>query len=216
AIGLLLAAFNFLLGLILPGDVANILLLALLVLSSGGLHLDGLADTVDGTAGHRTPERRLEIMRDSRIGGFGAVSLIMVLLVQYILLNNLPDGPKWMALIAAPVVSRWALVYAIYAFPSARPDGLGKTFKEGVDLKQFWLATIITGLLVIGLWGPAGLVMWAVAFLSAVLTGTGLARMLRGLTGDNYGAIHEVALVFMFIMTVVLSYNNWLMRIWWF
>jgi adenosylcobinamide-GDP ribazoletransferase len=72
-IGLALAGINYLLGLILPEEVVNVILIALLAVFSGGLHLDGLADTMDGIAGHRTPEKRLEIMRDSRIGGFAAI-----------------------------------------------------------------------------------------------------------------------------------------------
>ena len=68
-IGAILFGLHYVLKLLLPSGVVNGLLLAALVLLSGGLHLDGLADTIDGLAGHRTPERRLEIMRDSHIGG---------------------------------------------------------------------------------------------------------------------------------------------------
>ena len=75
AIGLVLALINWLLDFLIPDSVINIILVALLAYCSGGLHLDGLADSMDGAAGHRSVERRLEIMRDSRIGGFGAIGL---------------------------------------------------------------------------------------------------------------------------------------------
>ena len=135
AIGLVLALINWLLGFLMPDSVINILLVALLAFCSGGLHLDGLADTMDGAAGHRSVERRLEIMRDSRIGGFGAIGLILMLLMEYVFLNAIPGNLKWLSLIAAPTISRWAMVYAIYAFPYARPGWLGQGFQGGSHSK---------------------------------------------------------------------------------
>ena len=87
---------------ITPSGVVNGLLLAALVILSGGLHLDGLADTIDGLAGHRTPERRLEIMRDSRIGAIGAAGLFLFLIIEYISLNNIPDKYIPFTLLLAP------------------------------------------------------------------------------------------------------------------
>jgi adenosylcobinamide-GDP ribazoletransferase len=214
AIGLVLAAMNWLLTRILPGPPVNILLVALLALCSGGLHLDGLADSMDGVAGHRTVERRLEIMRDSRIGGFGAIGLIFILLIDYILLNSISTDLKWLTLIAAPTISRFTMVYAIYAFPYARPDGLGKAFKDGVSLSQFIPAALITLVVTGGLWGLAGLAIIAGAFILVTLTALYLKSLLRGLTGDSYGAINEVATASVFLMVILLSYNHWLMNLW--
>jgi adenosylcobinamide-GDP ribazoletransferase len=205
AIGLLLAGVNWLLGHILPEAVVNIFLLALLALGSGGLHLDGLADTMDGIAGHRSVERRLEIMRDSRIGGFGAIGLVMMLLIEYVLINSISPDIKWLALIAAPTISRWAMVYAIYAYPYARPDGLGKAFKDGVSLSQFLPATLIALLMSSVLWSVAGLVIWAGTFMVVTLTAIYLKSMLRGLTGDTYGAINEIATATVFLIVIILT-----------
>ena len=131
-IGAILLGLHYLLHFLLPAGIVNALLLTVLVVLSGGLHLDGLADTIDGLAGHRTPERRLEIMRDSHIGGIGAVGLFLFLIIEYVALNSIPD--KWMpfTLLLAPTVSRWAMVYSIFTYPYARPEGLGKAFKQGV------------------------------------------------------------------------------------
>jgi adenosylcobinamide-GDP ribazoletransferase len=216
SIGLVLAGLNWLMSLVLPDAVVNILLIALLAWCSGGLHLDGLADTMDGAAGHRSVERRLEIMRDSRIGGFGAIGLILMLMMQYILLDNVPNDLKWMTLIAAPTISRWAMVYAIYAYQYARPDGLGKAFKEGVGLNQLIPASLITVAVVFGLWGPAGLVIAAGTFLVVLLTAAYLKNLLRGLTGDTYGAVNEAAVAAAFLVVILLEHNNWLMHSWWF
>jgi adenosylcobinamide-GDP ribazoletransferase len=217
AIGLVLAALNWLLSLVLPNPVVNILLVALLAFCSGGLHLDGLADTMDGAAGHRTVAQRLDIMRDSRIGGFGAMALILMLLMQYIFLNSIPSDLKWLALVSAPAISRWTMTYAIFAYPYARPDGLGKVFKETVSLNQFIPATLIAVAVACGLWGLAGIIITAATFLIVTLAALYLKNLLRGLTGDCYGALNETATVSVFLIVILLSKNDWwIMNPWWY
>ena len=93
-IGLVLAGINFVLSGLLPSAVVNIFLIVALAVFSGALHLDGLADTFDGMAGHRTAEERLKIMKDSRIGGFGAVGLALFLLIEFVVLNSIPANIK--------------------------------------------------------------------------------------------------------------------------
>jgi adenosylcobinamide-GDP ribazoletransferase len=215
-IGLVLAAVNFLLSRILPTGVVNVLLVALLAFCHGGLHLDGLADTLDGAAGHRTVERRLEIMRDSRIGGFGAIGLIIILLMQYVFLNHLPADIKWLALIAAPVISRWMMAYAIFAFPYARPEGLGKAFKDGVSRRQFIPATIIMLVITLGLLGAVGLSALAGALILCTLAALYLKNLLRGLTGDCYGALNELAVVTVWLVVIILAGNHGIMNLWWY
>jgi adenosylcobinamide-GDP ribazoletransferase len=214
-IGLLLAGLNYLLHFILPQTVINIFLVAILALCSGGLHLDGVADTFDGIAGHRSTERRLEIMRDSRIGGFGAIGLGMVILMEYILLNNIPGNVTWLVLILAPAVSRWCMVYAIAFFPYARPEGLGKAFKEAVTGKQFTVATLIAIVLCIGLLGATGLIVLAGAWLATLFFSLYLSHLLKGLTGDTYGAINEITTLSVFLMAILVTFNNWLSFSWW-
>jgi adenosylcobinamide-GDP ribazoletransferase len=214
-IGLLLAAVNFLLHFILPQTVVNIFLVAILALCSGGLHLDGVADTFDGIAGHRSTERRLEIMRDSRIGGFGAIGLGMVLIMEYVMLNSVPVNVLWLVLILAPVVSRWCMVYAIASFPYARPEGLGKAFKEAVTGKEFGIATAIPVVLCIGLLGASGLIVLAGAWLVTLFLSLYLSHLLKGLTGDTYGAINEIATLSVFLMAILITFNHWLAFSWW-
>jgi adenosylcobinamide-GDP ribazoletransferase len=215
-IGLALAGINWVLSLVLPAGVVNILLIVLLAFAHGGLHLDGVADTMDGIAGHRTVERRLEIMRDSRIGGFGAIGLVLMLLMEYVLLNNIPTDIKWMALISAPVFSRWAMTYAIFAYPYARPKGLGKAFKEGVSLSQFVPASIIALAIGLAVWGLAALFIMVMVFIIVTLAALYLKHLLKGLTGDCYGAINEIAVAVTFLMVILLQHNNWwIINPWW-
>ncbi|GAI09498.1 unnamed protein product, partial [marine sediment metagenome] len=127
-IGLILAGLNWLLGLILPPAIVNVLLIVSLVIISGALHLDGFVDTCDGTVGGKTAEDRWQVMHDSRAGSFGIIGVCCLLLVKYISLNNVPETLLMATLVLMPVVSRWAMVYAIFAYPYARPSGLGKVF----------------------------------------------------------------------------------------
>ena len=210
-IGAILLGLHYLLDFLLPGGVVNALLLATLVILSGGLHLDGLADTIDGLAGHRTPEHRLEIMHDSRIGGIGAVGLFMVLIIEYVALNSIPG--KWMpfSLLLAPTVSRWAMVNSIFAYPYARPEGLGKAFKQGVSQRELLIASLVTLALAVILFQWAGLVIIATVFI--IINGAALyfKRQLGGLTGDTYGAINEIALITVLLTINVLAFKHWLL-----
>lgn len=210
-IGLILAGLNWGLGFVLPSAVVNVLLVTALALFSGGLHLDGLADTLDGMAGHRTPEERLSIMKDSRIGGFGAIGLTLFLLIEYVTLNNIPGTVKIQVLILAPVISRWAMVNSIFVYPYARSTGLGKAFKEAVNLRHYIFATLFTvviaGIIFIS-W--AGLIIIAGTWLTVTLTALHFKSRLRGLTGDTYGAINEISFVIVLLIILLLVHNHWL------
>ena len=210
-IGAILFGLHYVLKLLLPSGVVNGLLLAALVLLSGGLHLDGLADTIDGLAGHRTPERRLEIMRDSHIGGIGAVGLFLFLIIEYVFLNSLPDKYIPFTLLLAPVVSRCAMVNSIYYYPYARPEGLGKVFKQAVRGQELLIATIITLVLAAILFQIAGLVILVSTWLIITLASLYFKRQLRGLTGDTYGAINEIALIAVLLTINVLIFKHWLL-----
>ena len=206
-IGLVLAGLNWLLNYILPQSVINILLIIALVIITGALHLDGFADTCDGIGGHKTVEERWRVMRDSRTGAFGVVGIALLLLSKYVSLNNVPQ--EWMTavLIFMPVVSRWAMVYAIFAYPYARPEGLGTVYKNATRWPEFTIATLIT-LAIAGalfsLFSYVGLILIGGTFIVT----TGLAFYLKhkfaGLTGDTYGAINEVAEVMVLLIVVII------------
>jgi adenosylcobinamide-GDP ribazoletransferase len=218
-IGLILAVLNWLLGLILPPAVVNGLLIAAMVLLSGALHLDGFIDTCDGLAGHRTVEDRWRIMHDSRSGAFGIVGAVVLLLVKYASLSSVPAYLMTATLVIMPVVSRWAMVYAVFAYPYARPAGLGKIFKEGTSRRGLALATVFTLAVAIGAawWAKinyfylVGLVIVSGTWLLTLLMATYLKRKLAGLTGDTYGAINEVAEVGVLLIVCLLAYNQWLL-----
>lgn len=205
-IGLVLAALNWLLLFILPPSIVNALLIVALVIITGAMHLDGLADTCDGIGGHKTVEERWKVMQDSRSGAFGVVGIVLLLLVKYVTLNNIPPVFMMAVLIFMPVVSRWAMVYAIYAYRYARPSGLGTAYKQSTRWLQFTAATIITFVLAVALF-PFFSVMGFILIFGVWIVTTLLALYLKhkfaGLTGDTYGAINEVAEVTALLLTVL-------------
>lgn len=198
-IGVILLALDFIFAA-LPEPVRAALLLGALVILTGALHLDGLADTCDGLAG-TTPEERLAIMADTRTGVYGVVGVICLLLLKFAALASLGPPLRGPAFIAAPVLGRWAMTFAITLFPYARgPDGLGYHFKQGARP----LALVAASFLAAGILVPT--VPWPLtSTLTLVLPLVGLlgwwmTRRLGGLTGDVYGTINEVAETFVFVL----------------
>ena len=209
-IGLILAGLYWLLRLVLPSAVVSGLLLVCLVVLTGGLHLDGFVDTCDGIAGHKTPEARRQVMRDSRAGAFGIVGVCCLLIVKYVSLNSVPDSLMMMTLVLMPVVSRWAMVYAVFAYPYARPSGLGKVFKQAASQRRLAIATLVALAVAIPWFRLAGLVIMLGVWVIVVAMAAYLKRKFSGLTGDTYGAINEVAEVGVLILVCLLAHNQWL------
>ena len=217
-IGGVLVGLNALFGLFLPAAVVNVLLIIALAVISGAIHLDGFIDTCDGIAGHKPVEERWEAMRDSRAGAFGIVGVALLILLKYILLNSVPGNLMIAALLIMPVISRWAMVYAIAAYPYARQEGLGKAFKQGANWRKLIAASVLTLLLaILSAWLGgityyyfAGLVIMFAIWVIIILTAAYFKHKFTGLTGDTYGAINEIAEVGVLILISVFAFNGWL------
>ncbi len=188
-IGLLCAA-SFAFTCALAGEtVAAALTLALWVLLTGGLHLDGWGDCCDALLCALPRERRLAIMKDPHAGSFAVVGLVLLLLVKFAALTAVRDLA---VLIIVPAAARWAVVLAATYWPTARPQGMGDTFRAGIGRRDVLLATLLLAAGVM-LTGRTGVVALA-ASLAALLLVARLATVrLGGLTGDVYGAIIEGA-----------------------
>jgi len=213
-IGGMLALFNWLLDFILPQSVTNALLIVALVLITGAMHLDGFADTCDGLAGYKTVEERWKVMRDSRTGAFGVVGVVLLLLTKYVSLNNIPADVMLPALLFMPVVSRWAMVYAVFAFPYARPEGLGTAYKQATRWPQFTIASVFTLTIAAALYplfSVAGFVTFGGIFFVISLLALYFKNKFAGLTGDTYGAINESAEV-MALILIIIIYSNTSLR----
>lgn len=203
-LGLMLWVAGLGLTLFFPDLVVSALLLILLVLLTGGLHLDGLADTLDGLGGGKNPAARLRIMKDSALGAFGVVGLILVLLVKFTLFAALIEKAELRALCLFPVVSRWSLVGLAYLSSYARPEGgLGEAMTTLVSGRHFGLASLSAVLLVLATYRLRGLVALGLVALSTWLASQYFQRRLGGITGDVCGAVNEWHEVLALLVTVV-------------
>lgn len=175
------------------------LLVALEVLLTGGLHLDGLADSFDGLYSNRERERILEIMKDSRIGSNGVLSLIGLLGLKVVVLASIPSEALPVALLAMPAVARTNMTMASLLFKPARPQGMGNLFIGQVKPAGFFMAAMILfvplGFLSLGFHGA----VWG-TFLVGFLFLRHADRILGGITGDILGALCEISgLVFVLL-----------------
>jgi adenosylcobinamide-GDP ribazoletransferase len=191
-------------GGVLPSLVLAVLLAALLAVLTGGLHLDGVADLFDALGGGRGDRARmLEIMRDSRIGAHGTAALVFVVLAKVAALEPAVARGDLVALLAFPVIARWAAAPLVVLYPYARPEGLGRAFAGEARAVQLLGATALLGLVVAGA-GTRLLVPALGAGAVALGLGFWLTRKLGGLTGDVYGAAIEIAEVTALVLADVI------------
>ncbi|MDR3574536.1 MAG: adenosylcobinamide-GDP ribazoletransferase [Anaerolineaceae bacterium] len=181
--------------------LAAVLSVVFWVFLSGGLHLDGLADCFDGMLNSSLPERRLEIMKDPRLGTFGGIGLILALLIKVAAVYSLGPANDWIAILTAAALGRWMILLAGKQ-PLARPGGMGANFALGLTKASFAWAVILPLVLVI-LGGWRGLLAAGLAHLAAL----GIFRLARsrlgGVTGDVYGLLVEVTELVVLLTFVV-------------
>ena len=172
--------------------VAAVAATAVLAVLTGALHLDGLADAADGLFGGGDVPRRLEVMRDSRVGSFGLVAVVLVLLGDVAALAAMTPVRALLALVIAGAVSRWALLVMIAAVPYVRHTGLG--IAAGGPHRRFdlGLGSAITVIPCLLDWRRA-LASLLVVLLIAVVVGSIARWRIGGATGDVYGATTELS-----------------------
>ncbi|MCM8815598.1 MAG: adenosylcobinamide-GDP ribazoletransferase [Candidatus Omnitrophica bacterium] len=192
-IGCLLILINYALSFIFPNFAVNTIIVISLFAITGGLHLDGLMDTFDGLLSGKNQVRKLEIMRDSRVGAMGVASAICIFASKLAFLNALSLSDKVNALLLFPIFGRWSMVFAISFFPyaNAKP-GLGSLFVEHARKSYVFWATIPVIILAIPLLLWKAFPVLIVIFLFTWLIGRSISKKLGGLTGDTYGAICEI------------------------
>ncbi len=203
-IGALLGGMGIWLDQILPAGPVAALLIAGSALITGGLHLDGVMDTADGVLGGRSPEQRLTIMRDSRIGAFGVIAGGVAILGQFACLSELSGYARFTALVVAAAMSRWAMLIALTIFPAARTSGVGATFHAAATRAAGIAGTLFVILLAL-VSGRLGLIALAASTVAMLGCGHLLTRQLGGLTGDSYGAIAVITETVTLFVAVALA-----------
>jgi len=189
ALGGLLALASWALGQVFPAGVSAALLLVIWVIATGSLHVDGFLDTCDGLLGGFTPDERLRIMRDERVGGYALAGGVLLFIVKYAAVSAAMAAPA--AVFLAPVLGRWAMSAAIVVLPYARSSGLGRAMKDHAGRGQLLVATLTAGLLSAAAGWP-GLAALTLAAVILWLAARFIMQRIPGLTGDSYGAICEL------------------------
>jgi adenosylcobinamide-GDP ribazoletransferase len=205
-LGALLAGSDVLLAAVFSPGVVNVLIIVILVLLTGGLHLDGLADSVDGLAGGRTVADRLRIMRDAHIGALGATGLMLALALRYAALLALPQADRVAVLLCMPAVGRWAMVIGGIGVSYARREGgLAQPFLQQLSGREVLGATVVLVIVYALSVGLVGALIGCVVIAVVARGLTALAqKLLGGITGDTLGATNEVAeIVFLLIAPAV-------------
>jgi adenosylcobinamide-GDP ribazoletransferase len=202
--GLLLAGAGWLLFLFLPAAVAAGLLLVLWVGLTGMLHLDGFMDSCDGLLPPRDSARRLEIMKDSRVGAFGVVGVVLLLLTKFSTLSALTEPYRLPLLVVAPVLARWAITWAMVRYPLARQQGLSVLFSRGLGRSQLPAASVVAVVTAVLFLNWLGILLLGVTWLVTTLLARLAVARIGGLTGDVYGAIGEVVEVVVLVVTVTI------------
>lgn len=174
------------------------LVLLLWVLLTGGLHLDGLADSADAWAGsHGDRDKALRIMKDAASGPAGVAAVTLILLIKFAALSVLIRENIWPALIIAPVLGRAAIVLLFLTTPYVRPDGLGAAQAAFLPRRPAIVALTISTIVIAG-FGWAGIWAMAAALVLLLILRAMMIRRLGGATGDTFGAACE------FVETVAL------------
>ncbi|MCA0754140.1 adenosylcobinamide-GDP ribazoletransferase [Paenibacillus sp. N4] len=217
AIGMVTCAAAWLTGLVLPPLPGAVIVLAIWTALSGGLHMDGWMDTADGVLSHRSRERMLEIMKDSRVGAMGVIAAVLLLLLKASLLAELLQEERQATalfmLAATPGWGRAWMAAAIAIWPNARQgEGLGAMF-GGVRIEQAGCAFLLAAAATFGLLTAAGLAFLfnaaavaaavSVTVLCGAFSAAWLNRKLGGLTGDTYGAMNEAVEAALLLVAVI-------------
>ncbi|MBD3180740.1 adenosylcobinamide-GDP ribazoletransferase [Candidatus Poribacteria bacterium] len=208
-IGLILVGIDKLASYLLPVFAVNAIVFVGLIVITGGLHLDGLMDTCDGVFSGRSRERILEIMKDSRIGAFGAVGIVCLTVLKLAFLQSITDESRWLYLVLFPMLGRWGMVLGISLFPYARSSqGLGTAFTNLA--RKSYIFWSILPILAVGFYSLNWLIFPVIMFtgFAVWLTGHWLTVKLGGLTGDCYGAVCEVTEILALLILTIITLNS--------
>lgn len=190
-LGSILVLLNSLLEDSMPGGLLSVTLVAGLALLTRGLHLDGLADTFDGLGAGGDRDRILRVMGDSRIGVFGVLAIVLVILFKLRAIESMSEE-RWRALLMAPLLGRWAMVVLAYRSKAAK-EGLGSILIGHMGGRQLFFATVVALVLVAGFSQTSGIAIMAGVAVFTMACKIYFHGRLGGVTGDTFGAVGELS-----------------------
>lgn len=172
-------------------DIASFFAVVSLIFVTGGLHMDGLSDTCDGFFSARDREKILIIMKDSRVGSFGAIALILDILLKYILISNLNKNIPVILMLSCANSRLMILMFISFGRP-ARKDGMAAEEMKANKRKYFIISLIVYTLFITFAFSPYYLIPLIVSFLASILLMRKSYKIIGGLTGDVYGSCNEI------------------------
>jgi adenosylcobinamide-GDP ribazoletransferase len=192
ALGLALCAMDWMLKPVLGGALRAVCIVMILTAVTGALHLDGVADTADALGAGSNRERVLQILHDSRIGSFGAIALIFVLVLKVFAIAGSSGAHRYAAIYMAPGLGRWAMVALASGLDYLRPEGAGAALLSYDRRRNLKLATIIAVIALVPLVMLHALRACVIAALVTLALRSFYRRWIGGVTGDLIGAAGEL------------------------
>lgn len=180
---------------------SDILLVVVLVFITGGMHLDGIADTFDALASRKSRAVMLDVMRDPHTGAGGVTAVVCVLMLKAAFLLRVPAEAEAVCIVLACIVSRWVPVALMAAFPYARGEGKAAAFVNGMNRRIVVISTLAAALCVFVLCGISGFVVIISVTGFIVLFGEYMRRVFGGITGDILGAAVELTELFVLFIS---------------
>lgn len=203
-LGIILACVDYALGLLGCDNLAaSAVDVVLLVLLTGALHLDGLADTCDALQSGKDREGMLAVMRDPHTGAMGVAGIVSVIILKTALLGSLFGPFRIAALALMCVFGRWSMVCSMAMAPYARSDGKARAFIDGIGPRALLVAGALTAAFAASVWRLTGLVLFATVTGAAYLLTQCAKRRFGGITGDTLGATNECVEVFTILLVCV-------------
>lgn len=200
-IGAFLMGFWWLLSGRIPLEILALGAVIFEFLFTGGLHADGFMDTCDGLFSGRDKERKLEIMKDSRVGSNGVIGFVFLVLLKWQLLTTISSTYIYEVLFIMPLLSRYGLTLSIRLFPYARPEGMGKAFAVYSPKVTLWFSTILA-VWPVALFGWHYLLYMGSVIVINLILNNYIAKQIGGVTGDTYGFVIETTEL-LFLMVVI-------------
>ena len=199
-LGAIIYILNFFLKKIFPQTITNAFILLVYTILTGGLHLDGLADTFDAISGSKGDRKKFfEILDDSRIGTSGTIALIFSIMLKFLLLTE-------KSLLIFPVVSRWSIVFSMFISKPAKEDGLGSLFIRNTNFGMFLFSTIFSvAIASLFLHWKGVIALFLVTSIVASIIVVFFTKKIGGITGDILGAINEISEILCLILLKIIS-----------
>jgi adenosylcobinamide-GDP ribazoletransferase len=217
-----------------PHLVADAIILIIYIVITGGFHLDGFADTCDGIFGGNTREKRLDIMRDSQIGSYGALCLICTVGLKYACLVSIdPEAvaglsfisdhktisdlnplylyacEKGKVLLFMCAIGRWSQILGAALSSYARDEGgTGKIIIENVKIRHALFSAFIPGILIFLFCGIKGIFIFLITLIVVILFVSYMKKKIGGMTGDTLGALNEISELAVLLSFLVIQCQN--------